>query len=124
MFDSLWSLLNGDGSVADFTNSYGQNYLYNQTGYDMADNGAITQNGTSTTASSPSWLTGLTGLLNGLVPLASTVKSFTSTPSTTSAGALTANQVRPPTTTTAANFMPWIIGGAVALLAVVFIVKR
>ena len=120
-------LINGDGSSADFLNAYGDQYAANQSGYDVADNGRLTKTDTSASTSSPSWYNSLTGLLNQGVSLAGTVGSavapFTNkTGSTSAANNTTANTTGG--ATGSSSTLLWVIGGAIALVAVWLLTRK
>lgn len=54
--------LGGDGTEADFINSYGSNYVYNQTPFDAIDNGQVSQQNGTTTVKPATWTETLGGL--------------------------------------------------------------
>ena len=70
-------MLSGDGTEADFVNSYGGSYVANQTPYDAADNGLVTQSNGTTSVSSPSWTSSLTSLFGLATQGAGTVGQLT-----------------------------------------------
>lgn len=115
------SLVNGDGDTTDFSTQYGAQYVASQTPYDSVDNGTITQTGsgntTTATYTPPSWLTGITGLLNAGAPVASTVgtavSAFTNKPGSTSAANATKANTVGGALSGFSSYLPWIIGAAI-----------
>ena len=81
-------VLSGDGSIADELNSdtgAGENYVANQTPFDVAENGQVTQIGNSTTVNPPGWLDSLTSIYKvatQVAPLVTNLSGSTTTPAT------------------------------------------
>jgi hypothetical protein len=118
-------LINGDGSVADFTAAYGDQIAANQTPYDTADNGTLTKTNGVATSSPPTWLTGLTGVINQGAQLAgavnSTVNAVTGKPNTTSVATKTAAATTGGTTSKTSM---WILAAVLAAVGALLLFRK
>jgi hypothetical protein len=126
----ITDLLAGSGSDADFLNLFGDNYEANQSAYDVADNGGVSTTNDVTTVTSPGWFSSLTSVLNQGVQLAGTVGTvagiFTDKPGKTSAAKNTAANTTPGAGAASGlkSFLPWIIGGIVAVAGLVLLLRK
>ena len=116
-------LLNGDGSSADFINAYGDNYTYNQSGFDAIDNGLVTQGNGSATVSAPSWTNSLGSIFGGVLDtygkVAPIVNQFTG--KTTAPNAVVAQPSAgvPGKASLTSTTSTWFIGIALAVAGVI-----
>jgi hypothetical protein len=116
-------LINGDGTAAEYSALAGANYVANQSAYDVADNGQVTNN----SAQPASWLTSLqkfAGLatqgLAAVQGIVGTNPSSSSSPEKPGTGSSSSAA----TIGTAKSFSPMLIIGAVVVAVVAFFVLR
>ena len=112
-------MLSGDGTEADFLNSYGGSYVDNQTPYDAADNGLVTQSNGTTSVSSPSWTSSLTSLFGLATQGAGVAGQLTG--KTTAPAAIVASPASGTAASATTSKMMLFIGLAVAAIVGAFL---
>jgi hypothetical protein len=114
------NLINGNGSTPDFVDQWGANAVANQSAADVADNGNIA------TGKAPSWYQTLTGVVQGGLAVANAVVPLTQSGSTTAPSTKEVQTTKQPAPASSSltSKLPWLIGGVVAVVAVLFFVFR
>jgi len=126
------ALLSGDGSDADFLFEYGDNYVYNQTAFDKADNGTAITSAAGSTYTSPSWMQSLGNLFGSAASVASTVMpvitgsttTANKTVATPSAGATSTKTTSSTTVSKLKSLLPWILAGLAVVVGLVLFIRR
>ena len=125
-------LISGDGSIASELNSdsgAGANYIANQTPFDVAENGQVTQSpaaggGTTTTVNPPGWLSSLTSVFQMAGQAAPVVQALTGSTTTPATKVNTPGAGTPSGTAAASSsskMLYIVLAIAAAALAVLFL---
>jgi LPXTG-motif cell wall-anchored protein len=134
------SLISGLGTSSDFVNLFGNNAVNNQTAFDQADNGTMSQGSGTAQVTSPGWMSSLFStiqsgasiygqvapLINGTTTAPQTTAASvpTQTANNTGAGAASGPTSAAPNTGASKTTIMVIIGAVLALVAVLFFAFR
>ena len=126
--DPIINALSGRGSDADFVNLFGDNYAYNQTAFDAADNGTVSKGAGTATVNSPSWMQSLTSIFGTAANVTGTVLELTGNTTKPATAVAKPSAAAPATSQTASRGKSWWVAllgiGAAIILGVWYFGRR